>query len=109
MNPDLSNLPDDVASLKEDIIVFQQDKYEERIDCLEQMVSLLQKQLFGRTSEKGVLPDHDQLQLFDLKKSTESDRQVAEEKIVIPEHRRKKKGRKPLPPDLPRVDVIHDY
>jgi transposase len=107
MNLDLSNLPDDVASLKE-IIVFQQDKYEERIEYLEQMVTLLQKQLFGRKSEKDVLPDQNQLQLFDAIKLPESDRQVAEEEIIIPEHSRKKPGRKQLPPDLPRVEVFHD-
>jgi len=37
MSLDLSKLPDDAAALKE-IIVFQQEKYEERIDYLEQMV-----------------------------------------------------------------------
>jgi transposase len=107
MNLDLSKLPDDTAALKE-IIIFQQEKYGERIDYLEQMVGLLQKQIFGSKSEKHVLPDHDQLQLFDSIESSESDRHVSEDKIVIPKHTRKKRGRKPLPPDLPRVDVIHD-
>jgi len=110
MNLDLSNLPDDAAALKEIIALHltQEEKYQERIDYLEQMVTLLQKQLFGRKSEKDVWPDHNQLQLFDPIKLPESDRQVAEEKIVIPEHRRKKRGRKPLPADLGRVEVIHD-
>ena len=31
-----------------------------------------------------------------------------DDKIVIAAHRRRKKGRKPLPKDLPRVDIIHD-
>ena len=43
MSLDLTKLPDDAAELKK-IIVFQQEKYEERIDYLEQMVGLLQKQ-----------------------------------------------------------------
>ena len=107
MNLDLSKLPDDPASLKE-IIVFQQEKYGERIDYLEQMVRLLKREIFGRKSEKHVLPDHKQRQLFDSIEAVESDRQVLEDKIVIPEHTRKKRGRKPLPADLPRVDVIHD-
>jgi len=107
MSLDLSKLPDDAAALKE-IIVFQQEKYEERIDYLEQMVGLLQKQIFGRKSEKHVLPDHEQRQLFDPLESPESNHQLSEDKIVIPEHTRKKRGRKPLPADLPRVDVIHD-
>jgi len=110
MNSDLLNLPDDAAALKE-IIAFhlnEQEKFQERIDYLEQMVRLLQKELFGRKSEKHILPDHEQRSLFDSIEAPESDRQILEEKIVIPEHSRKKRGRKPLPADLPRVDVIHD-
>ena len=107
MNLDLSKLPDDATALKE-IIVFQQEKYEEHIDYLEQMVRLLQKEIFGRKSEKHVLADHEQRQLFDPIEAPEFDRQVDKDKIVIPEHTRKKRGRKLLPADLPRVDVIHD-
>ena len=75
---------------------------------VEQMVCLLQKELFGRKSEKHVLPDHEQRQLFDPIEALESDRRIFEEKIVIPEHALKKRGRKPLPANLPRVDVVHD-
>jgi transposase len=107
MNLDLSRLPDAAAALKE-IIVFQQEKYQERIDYLEQMVRLFQKEIFGRKSEKHVLPDHEQRQLFDPLESSESNHRLSEDKIVVPEHTRKKGGRKPLPADLPRVDVIHD-
>ena len=110
MNLDLSKLPDDAAALKEIIAVHLslQEKYQERIDYLEQMVRLLQKEIFGRKSEKYVLPDHKQRQLFDPIEVPESDRRVSEDNIVIGEHIRKKPGRKPLPEDLPRVDVIHD-
>jgi transposase len=72
------------------------------------MVRLLQNEIFGRKSEKRVLPDLDQLQLFDPIELPASDRQVPEDKIVVPEHTRQKQGRKPLPAELPRVDVIHD-
>ena len=110
MNPDLSNLPDDAATLKE-IIAFhlvEKEKYKEKIDYLEQMIRLLQKEIFGLKSEKYVLPDPEQRQLFDPIEAPESEHRVSEEKIVIPEHTRKKRGRKPLPADLPRIDVIHD-
>jgi transposase len=110
MNLDLSKLPDDAAALKE-IIAFHltnEEKYQERIDYLEQMVRLLQKEIFGRKSEKHILPDQEQRQLFDSIKEPESGHRLSEEKIVIPEHTRKKRGRKPLPEELPRVDVIHD-
>lgn len=32
----------------------------------------------------------------------------AEQEIAVPEHKRKKPGRKPLPKELARVDIIHD-
>ena len=32
----------------------------------------------------------------------------AEEKIDVPAHARRKRGRKPLPEALPRVEVVHD-
>jgi hypothetical protein len=54
------------------------------------------------------LPEHEQRPLFDSIETPESYGRIFEEKIVIPEHTRKKRGRKPLPADLPRVDVIHD-
>ena len=110
MNLDLSKLPDDATALKE-IIAFhltKEEKYQERIDYLEQMVRLLQKEIFGRKSEKHILPDQGQRQLFDSAEASESGRRVLDDKIIVPEHTRKKRGRKPLPADLPRVDVVHD-
>jgi transposase len=35
-------------------------------------------------------------------------KQAEEESLVVPEHTRRKAKRKPLPEDLPRVEVIHD-
>ena len=32
----------------------------------------------------------------------------ADHSIIVPAHKRKKRGRKPLPDNLPRVEVIHD-
>ena len=53
MNSDLLNLPDDAAALKQIIALHlnKEEKYQERIDYLEQMVCLLQKELFGRKSK----------------------------------------------------------
>jgi transposase len=36
------------------------------------------------------------------------DIQTSDDTIIIPTHARKKRGRKALPKDLPRIDVIHD-
>lgn len=48
----------------------------------------------------------DQLPLFVSDASVASIQE--DEKIFIPAHTPKKRGRKPLPADLPRVEVLHD-
>ena len=46
--------------------------------------------------------------LFDMPEDVQVEEDEEVEKIVVPEHTRKKKGRKSLPDNLPRVDVVHD-
>ena len=112
MDLDLKNLPDD-ASLPKDIVISLVDeleiKYQEKIHYLEEQLRLFKNELFGRSSEKRHEPHADQLPLFtdDDKHAVES-RPADDDKIVIAAHCRKKRGRKPLPEDLPRVDIIHD-
>lgn len=93
-------LPDDVEVLKE--IVTSQST---QINALEEKVRYLQGQLFGRRSEKYAVNEGLQTNLFD-----EAEEVVEEkpEEIIVPSHKRKKPGRRPLPKDLPRIDVIHD-
>lgn len=107
MNIELSRLPDDSSALKE-IIAVQQIEYQkvqEQINYLEEMVRLLKSELFGRKSEVRREPDANQLRLF-----TQPEVPALEpaEQVVIEAHTRKKRGRKPLPAELPREDVIHD-
>jgi len=112
MDLDLKNLPDD-ASLPKDIVISLvadlEVKYQEKIHYLEEQLRLFKNELFGRSSEKRREPHPDQLPLV-----TGDDEQAAESKptrddtIVIAAHCRKKRGRKPLPKDLPRVDIVHD-
>ena len=64
MNYELQNLPDDAISLKE-IIVLQEEKFQERINYLEEMVRLLKNEIFGRKTEKIIFPDRLQRQLFE--------------------------------------------
>ncbi len=109
----VSTLPDNTSALKElvgslvDSYTVLETKSQSRIDYLEERIRLLQNELFGRKTEKYQPPEKDQLQLclFD-----DPDLPVPEEieTIAVPEHTRKKKGRKPLPKDLPRIDVVHD-
>jgi len=108
MNPDLNSLPDDAVIPKQvviDLLLRQQEK----IHYLEEQIRLFKNELFDRTSEKRLDPNPNQLPLFD----TDDDHGVSEsppkdETIVIAAHKRKKKVRKPLPEDLPRINIIHD-
>ena len=102
MNLDLAKLPDDTSELKEIIGSFQ-----EKVNTLEERIRLLQNELFGRKTEKRKTPETDQLQLclFDEPEILKPEKA---DTITVPAHTRKKRGRKPLPKDLPRVDVIHD-
>ena len=94
-------LPDDAASLKQIIFSLQQQN-----DHLQEMVRLLQNEIFGRKSEVRPAIDLNQLPLFAPAEPAEPVQ--TDESIAIIGHTRKKRGRKPLPADLPRVEVVHD-
>ncbi|PIP38198.1 MAG: IS66 family transposase [Desulfobacterales bacterium CG23_combo_of_CG06-09_8_20_14_all_51_8] len=116
MNLDFATLPEDTAALR-DIIVFLADSHtdlekkhqasEAKIASLQEYIRLLQNEIFGRRTEKHISPERDpqQLYLFDEPEVLEPEKA---DTITVPAHTRKKTGRKPLPKDLPRVDVIHD-
>jgi len=96
-----NQLPDDAASLKKIIFSLQQQN-----DHLQEMVRLLQNEIFGRKSEVRPVIDPNQLQLFTPAETVEPVQ--PDESIAIKGHTRKKRGRKPLPEDLPRIEVLHD-
>ncbi|MFZ5571499.1 MAG: IS66 family transposase [Thermodesulfobacteriota bacterium] len=108
MNADLARLPDDTAELKNIIFSLQsiQEKNQSRIEFLEERIRLLQKELFGRKTEKQPKPDQQQLLLFDEENADDPD--DAPETVAVPAHNRKKRGRKPLPEELPRIEVVLD-
>jgi transposase len=83
---------------------------EERIKLLEEENRWLKAQLFGRSSEKTPAAEvsPDQQRLFNEAETLAQAAQSAPEKILIPAHERKKRGRKRLSPELPRVEVLHD-
>jgi transposase len=118
MNLDVSRLPENPADLKTLLISLAashcdlQEKelsYQSRIQYLEERIRLLQNELFGRKSEKLPKEDRDQLLLFnELEAKKESQDNNGSDEIIVAEHSRKKRGRKALPQDLPRVEVIHD-
>jgi len=112
MDVDLKNLPDD-ASLPKDIVLSLVNelevKYQEKIHYLEEQLRLFKNELFGRSSEKRHAPHPDQRPLFEGDNEHVADQeQTTDDTIVIAAHSRKKRGRKALPEDLPRIDIIHD-
>jgi transposase len=108
-------LPDDIDTLKS--LVAEQatilNDFTARNEQLESKVILLQEQLnlalakrYAASSEK-ISPD--QVCLFDEPEvETPATDDTDDDVIVVPAHTRKKRGRKRLPDNLPRVDVVHD-
>jgi transposase len=115
MNVDVSLLPDNPVNLKETIIELQtyinkkETEHKIKIEILEEEVAYWRKKLFNPKSEKHTEYDEQQGRLFnEIEYETTSLAKEIEEIIRIPEHNRKKRGRKPLPENLPRKEVIHD-
>lgn len=110
MNFTIDTLPDNPVELKEMLVSFKR-LYDKQTDLLLEQIRLLRAQLFGRKSEKtsvksGVRP----LPLFDMPEPENSELPAEDEDnlVLVPAHSRKKRGRKELPDDLPRVEVVHD-
>jgi len=79
------------------------------IDCLYERVRLLICKRFCSSTERFV-DSNLQGRLFDEAELPDNIEEIetAEKAIAVPEHTRKKRGRKPLPKELHRVEVIHD-
>lgn len=115
MKYDHSTLPDNAAELKKIILGLQKQStktevdYQAEINYLNEQIRILQQTIFGAKSEKSHIGKSPQLPLFDMPENLPEELlSEKQEEIIVPEHSRKKKGRKKLPEDLPRVNVIHD-
>ena len=112
MNKEALATINDVEKLKEMMVSFISDfsdiehSYKAEIKILNEQIKSLRDQLFGKKTEK-IHKDDGQLSLFD---TFEPDTPILDEpeEISVPAHNRKKPGRKPLPENLPRIEVIHD-
>lgn len=82
----------------------QVEKKETRIEQLQEELKLALLRKFGRSSEKL---DPSQLEIFEPSEE-ETPETVESEEITVPTHTRKKVGRKPLDPSIPREVIIHD-
>jgi len=79
------------------------------ISQLEEQVRLFKAIVFQAKSERQALPGKDETQywLFDESEMFAGDADEPED-VAVPAHSRKKKGRRPIPAEYPRVEVIHD-
>lgn len=108
-----STLPTEIADLQAMELELNQKSekvknYEVENKILRERIRQLEHQLYGRKSEKLSIDDgFEQPCLFDSDESSPPEPQSVEE-ITIPSHKRKKRGRKKLPADLPRMEVVHD-
>lgn len=78
---------------------------------LEEQFRLLKNTIYGRKSEKYVPDDTTpQISLFNEPEEVveTSASQEKAEVVSVTSYKRAKGGRRPLPPELPRVEVIHD-
>jgi transposase len=104
--------PESLTSLRDKVSYLEKDiqHYEAENTILREQVRLLRSQLYGAKTEKKLSgKDDGQALLFNEAEACISEDEGQEqEKIKVPAHTRKKRGRRPLPEDLPRIDVIHD-
>jgi len=107
---DIDKLPENPEELKKIIYKFSNENanLKNNIIILNETIKIYQFKLFGRKSEN--LPKIEQPGLFneaevELK---DIDNEAPVEKIRITYERLKKRGKRPLPPDLPRVERIID-
>jgi transposase len=89
-----------------------------KINLLHEQIRLLMQQKFGCKTEKYLIEDGcEQSSLFEIKdeekvevseESGLSEESEEIEEITIAGYKRKKPGRKPLPEDIPREEIIHE-
>ena len=119
MGGDTAVLPADIDGLRR--LVIKQSKELSQLqtenhilvrkaEVLEDELRLLRHKLFGRRSERLTAEELQQASLFDEAEwiAEEQKRRPAEPTIEVSAYSRRKRGRKPLPADLPREEVLLD-
>ncbi len=111
-----ASLPDDIESLhalvrEQDALLSQRDvtieEYGREIEQLREYVRLLKSQRFSASSERS---HSNQLGLFNEAEQIldTAEVEVEEEVLMVPAPTRAKRGRRPLPSWMERVEVLHD-
>jgi transposase len=110
------------ASFALDKLIQKYSALDEENIHLNNKLSYLQKLVFGKKSEKLTPVDELQGRLFNeaetssgeaLDDSNDSDKTETAEKAdadttIVKQHTRAKAGRKPIPADIPRKEIVHD-
>jgi transposase len=111
MTVSLNTLPDNPSELKT-LIMDLAAKYTEleaEYSLLNEHLRLLRQKHFGASSEKV---SDEQLLLMLAEETTADRRDIAEvspeETVTVAEHKRARGGRRPLPENLERIEVVHD-
>lgn len=115
MHKETDPLPTDVKGLTERVAQLSQqlEQQSQFIDQLLEQIRLSRHQQFGPPSERFSL-EQMALVFNEAEATVAEDAEVpsdtvagAADDIVVPAHRRSRGGRRPLPPELPRVEVLH--
>jgi len=115
----LHQLPDDVDALKSLVadqlarneqLTTENQRYKVQVLTLTEQLNIALARRYAASSEK-LSPD--QICLFDEAELDgeavpDTDVDADDEEIMVAAHKRKQRGRKPIPAHLPRIDVIHE-
>jgi transposase len=105
-------VPEDIEGLQRLIVHLQKENsfLTSRTTVLEEELRLLRHKIFGRRSERFSEEEIQQSRLFDeaeLNSQEQREKQTIEA-VEVSAHARAKRGRRALPADLPREEVLHD-
>jgi len=109
----ITALQADNTELLQDNSELQQDnvRLQSQVELLEEKLRLFNRDIYCPKSEKGNKEVPGQLSMFNEAESLvdeDLEPDSSSEETPVKSHTRKKRGRKPLPADLPRIEVIHD-
>lgn len=104
MGGESTALPSDVEGLQRLVGTLMQ-----QVSVLEEELRLLRHRIFGRRSERQIPGEQNQSTLFDeAEMAPTAAEEIATPAVAVAAHTRAKPGRRPLPADLPREEVLHD-
>ena len=103
-----NQLPNDINALKSLVAdqAVRNEQLQSQVTLLQEQLNLALAKRYAASSEK-ISPD--QVCMFDEAEADVPAIEDADDNVIlVPAHKRKKRGRKPLPDNLPRIDVIHE-